>query len=77
MEEGRKLPGESKFQPFLDILPSNCRDFPMFFDNDEIAELDNCFWILNTIKVMKDSMKRCYDKLVNKIKGFDFNYKEF
>ena len=36
MQEKRKTIAEREFEPFLDILPKECVDFPIFFNEDQL-----------------------------------------
>ena len=48
----------SFFKPFLDILPKAFKDFPVFFDEEELAYLQGC----TLLKRFMDEMTKTHEK---------------
>jgi hypothetical protein len=40
MIERLKRPIEREFGAYMDLLPKSCLEFPIFFDEEELAQLD-------------------------------------
>lgn len=40
MTERLKRPIEREFGAYMDLLPKSCIEFPIFFDEDELAQLE-------------------------------------
>jgi histone-lysine N-methyltransferase SETD3 len=67
----------SFFKPYLDTLPQHYRNMPIFFDNDELKELEGSF----TLKMISDrklSLKAEYDNICASVPEFSkYHHLEF
>ena len=59
MIERRKLEHEREFGPYLDILPNSLKEFPIFFDEDELSYLKGS-QMLNIIDIEKKDLVDIY-----------------
>jgi len=72
-----KYKPDSFWKPYIDTLPQHYRNMPIFFEEDELAELKGSF----TIKMIEDrkiSLKLEYDNICKHVPEFSrFHYLEF
>ena len=68
---------DSKWKYYLDIIPKDYTNFPIFYTEDELKLLEGSPF-LNTIIEKKEDIKKDYENICNKIPEFNiFNFKEF
>lgn len=77
MQERRKEAKDREFEPFLDILPKECVDFPIFFTEDQLAYLAGSPF-LKLIEEKKEDIKSDYDLICKEVPDFaQFNLTEY
>eukprot|EP00475_Leptophrys_vorax_P008212 TRINITY_DN1528_c0_g1_i4.p2 TRINITY_DN1528_c0_g1~~TRINITY_DN1528_c0_g1_i4.p2 ORF type:complete len:510 (+),score=157.82 TRINITY_DN1528_c0_g1_i4:2578-4107(+) len=69
--------GDSKWKPFIDILPVTYRNMPIFFDDEEKAYMQGSFSV-RKMNERIESLKTEYGNLCDKFPDFkQFTYEEF
>ena len=66
MSERRRRPEERKFGHLLNSLPHSCRNYPFFFDEDELKMLDGTT-LQEELVQLKAGVKRTYDDICEKV----------
>ena len=67
---------ESFWFPYIQSLPSDFSEIPIFFDDDEMKELSGSF-TFNKIKDRKESLRAEYDNLADILVEAGSSYEDF
>ena len=74
---GSKLKEKGKFKDYIDIFPDNYDDFPLFFDEKMLENLEGSLFV-EYVKKSKQNLKASYDQLCVYIPDFkQFTFIEF
>lgn len=67
----------TKWRHYLDILPKDYSSFPIFYNDEELKELEGSPFLTQVLE-KKEDMKRDYEKICNNIPEFaKYDYNEF
>ena len=69
MEEESKPAEEREWQEYLDILPRNCDNYPIFFNDEQLEHLKGSP-ILHQIKLHKQKILRDYLTICREVPEF-------
>ena len=74
LQERQKPKEEREFKEFLEMLPNSCKDFPLFFTDEELAYLKGSY-LLELVDLQRENLQNDYDIICQKVpdlKKFNF-----